>query len=82
MLKVLFVDYGNTGVVKEQDTRKLSPSFLHLPFQAVECFLHDAMLSYENFTQSFENMQHENTLCEDTRLKQLMYDQLLLIIFY
>ena len=33
------MDYGDTEMVKEEDTRKLLPEFLHLDFQAVEAFM-------------------------------------------
>ena len=47
LFQVFYVDYGNTGVLEEKDIRKLTPEFMHLPHQAVECFLYGVTLSKE-----------------------------------
>ena len=41
------MDYGNTEVLEEKNIRKLTPEFMHLPHQAVECFLYGITLSKE-----------------------------------
>ncbi|XP_047126179.1 putative uncharacterized protein DDB_G0282133 isoform X1 [Hydra vulgaris] len=61
VVQVLFVDYGNTAVVMERDTRKLHPEFLHLPFQAVECFLNNTMMSYKDFF-NVDGLSHDEKL--------------------
>ncbi|XP_071507169.1 uncharacterized protein [Diadema antillarum] len=38
-VKVFFVDYGNSEWLSRSRVRPAMPQFLHLPFQAVECFL-------------------------------------------
>jgi hypothetical protein len=38
-VKVFFVDYGNTEDLHERMVRPMTARFMHLPFQAVECFL-------------------------------------------
>ncbi|XP_033096650.1 uncharacterized protein LOC117100914 isoform X2 [Anneissia japonica] len=40
-VEVFFLDYGNSEVVPESSLRPMLPQFLHLPFQAVECFLYN-----------------------------------------
>ena len=37
--QVYFVDYGNTEWTAERNVKRMLPQFLHIPFQAVECFL-------------------------------------------
>ena len=37
--QVFFVDYGNSEWTPENFVKRMLPHFLHLPFQAVECFL-------------------------------------------
>lgn len=44
LVQVFYVDYGNTDIVTEDRTNALLPEFLHLPFQAVECFLFNTYL--------------------------------------
>ena len=41
LTQVFYVDYGNTAVVTDKNIRKLLRDFLHLPLQAVECFLNE-----------------------------------------
>ncbi|XP_067005121.2 uncharacterized protein [Anabrus simplex] len=36
---VFFVDYGNTDIVDEKNIRDIEAQYIHLPFQAVECFI-------------------------------------------
>ncbi|KAL9959501.1 hypothetical protein ACROYT_G032828 [Oculina patagonica] len=38
-LQVFFVDYGNSEWTRESHVKRMLPHFLHLPFQALECFL-------------------------------------------
>lgn len=38
-LQVFFVDYGNSEWTRENQVKRIIPHFLHLPFQALECFL-------------------------------------------
>jgi hypothetical protein len=38
-VEVFYVDFGNSEEVPESQIRPLLPEFLHLPFQAVECYL-------------------------------------------
>ncbi|XP_068758689.1 uncharacterized protein [Montipora capricornis] len=38
-LLVFFVDYGNSEWTRESNVKRILPHFLHLPFQALECFL-------------------------------------------
>jgi len=38
-LQVFFVDYGNSEWTREGHVKRILPHFLHLPFQALECFL-------------------------------------------
>ena len=40
---VFYVDFGNSEEVPETEVRSLSPEFMHLPFQAVECRLADVL---------------------------------------
>ena len=35
------MDFGNKEFVSESSIRNIDPQFLHLPFQALECFLVD-----------------------------------------
>ena len=37
--QVFFVDYGNSEWTRENHVKRMLPHFLHLPFQALECFL-------------------------------------------
>lgn len=37
--QVFFVDYGNSEWIRESHVKRMLPHFLHLPFQALECFL-------------------------------------------
>ena len=37
--QVFYLDYGNCEWVSEHDIRQMEPQFMHLAFQAVECFL-------------------------------------------
>lgn len=37
--QVFFVDYGNSEWTRENNIKRMLPHFLHLPFQALECFL-------------------------------------------
>ena len=37
--QVFFVDYGNSEWTRESHVKRMLPHFLHLPFQALECFL-------------------------------------------
>ena len=39
--QVFFVDFGNREWTNERNVRHMQPEFLHLPFQAIECFLVD-----------------------------------------
>ena len=36
---MFFVDYGNVAWISRRNLRKLDMEFVHLPFQAVECYL-------------------------------------------
>ena len=36
---MFYVDYGNTELVDERNIRSMEHKFLHVPFQALECFL-------------------------------------------
>lgn len=38
-LQVFFVDYGNSEWTRASHVKRMLPHFLHLPFQALECFL-------------------------------------------
>ncbi|NWT23512.1 TDRD1 protein, partial [Cardinalis cardinalis] len=40
-VRVSFVDYGNTEDVPRDNIRRISSSFLKLPFQAIKCWLSD-----------------------------------------
>ncbi|XP_060076432.1 uncharacterized protein LOC132556057 [Ylistrum balloti] len=40
-IQVFYVDFGNKEWVSERDIKPMDPQFLHLPFQAIECFLVD-----------------------------------------
>jgi hypothetical protein len=40
-MKVFYVDFGNKEFVADTSIRNIDPQFLHLPFQALECFLVD-----------------------------------------
>ncbi len=37
--QVFYVDYGHFGLVCDEDVRSIKPSFLVVPFQAIECYL-------------------------------------------
>ena len=37
--QVFFVDYGNSEWTRDSHVKRILPHFLHLPFQALECFL-------------------------------------------
>ncbi|XP_052780968.1 uncharacterized protein LOC128217691 isoform X2 [Mya arenaria] len=38
-VKVFYVDFGNTEWLADREVCDIKPEFLHLPFQALECFL-------------------------------------------
>ena len=38
-MQVFYVDYGDTEWVPSSNIRDMQPQFLHLPLQAVECYL-------------------------------------------
>lgn len=40
-VEVFYVDFGNKEFVSDISIRNIDPQFLHLPFQALECFLVD-----------------------------------------
>jgi hypothetical protein len=37
--QVFFVDFGNRDWIRYESIRTIVPDLLHLPFQAIECFL-------------------------------------------
>ena len=37
--KVFYVDFGNSEWVDERRVRQMKLTFMHVPFQAVECFM-------------------------------------------
>lgn len=41
VVQVFYVDFGNKEFVSDISIRNIDPQFLHLPFQALECFLVD-----------------------------------------
>lgn len=51
-VKVFFVDYGNSEWVKEHYVRPMEARFMHLPFQAVECFLNIEPVNSSGWTKS------------------------------
>ncbi|XP_061186866.1 uncharacterized protein LOC133194990 [Saccostrea echinata] len=40
-VEVFYVDFGNKEFVSDKSVRNIDPQFLHLPLQALECFLVD-----------------------------------------
>ncbi|XP_064632258.1 uncharacterized protein LOC135490748 [Lineus longissimus] len=38
-VEVFYVDFGNSEWISEDRVRLMEPQFLHMPFQAIECFL-------------------------------------------
>jgi hypothetical protein len=49
--QVFFVDFGNTEWLPEDEIADIKPEFLHLPFQAVECFMYVEPKSDDKWTQ-------------------------------
>lgn len=39
VLQVFYVDFGNTEWLPEDELADIKPEYLHLPFQAIECFV-------------------------------------------
>ena len=39
VFQVFYLDFGNTEWLGEAEVRDIKPQFLHLPFQALQCFL-------------------------------------------
>ncbi|XP_057313217.1 uncharacterized protein LOC130654621 isoform X2 [Hydractinia symbiolongicarpus] len=71
LTQVFYIDYGNTDVVSEENVRKLLPDFLHLPQQAVECFLNatefeplvkEDQLKYDNLRNKFRDLTADKVL--------------------
>ncbi|XP_072025028.1 tudor and KH domain-containing protein-like [Amphiura filiformis] len=56
-LKVFYVDYGNAEWLPRADVRTPKPEFLHLPFQAVECFLYGVAPIKEKEDLARRNME-------------------------
>ncbi|XP_053377529.1 uncharacterized protein LOC123530424 isoform X4 [Mercenaria mercenaria] len=50
-VKVFFVDFGNTEWLPEEEVTDIKPEFLHLPFQAVECFMNVEPKANEKWTK-------------------------------
>ena len=46
--QVFFVDYGNSEWTRESHVKRMLPHFLHLPFQALECFLGNVEPTYNH----------------------------------
>ena len=46
--QVFFVDYGNSEWTRENHVKRMLPHFLHLPFQALECFLGNVEPTYNH----------------------------------
>uniref|UniRef100_UPI00358EFE05 uncharacterized protein n=1 Tax=Myxine glutinosa TaxID=7769 RepID=UPI00358EFE05 len=66
-VKVFFLDIGNTEWLREADVLQLLPQFLHVPFQAVEVYLHELeLVPAENVIHLardvFENIVHDKLL--------------------
>ncbi|XP_069142431.1 tudor domain-containing protein 1-like [Argopecten irradians] len=67
-VQVFYVDFGNKEWVSERDIKPMEPQFLHLPFQAIECFLVDIEPSghADHFSQqakkTFQQMTDGKTL--------------------
>ena len=58
---VYFLDYGNK---EQQDVTalfQLAPRFRQLPFQAIECKLHDIVVSDEKFSKDLQDFLIQNT---------------------
>ncbi|KAK3105054.1 hypothetical protein FSP39_016219 [Pinctada imbricata] len=60
-IQVFYVDFGNKEWVHEQSLRSLEPQFLHLPFQAIECFLADIipLNGQEHFSADAKRLYRE-----------------------
>jgi len=58
-VQVCYVDFGNTDVVTEDNIRQLIPDFLHLPFQAVECFLEGVSMEQDGNADVYEELRFD-----------------------
>ncbi|XP_074608990.1 uncharacterized protein LOC141863372 isoform X2 [Acropora palmata] len=70
-LQVFFVDFGNSEWTREKNVKRMLPHFLHLPFQALECFLGNVEPTRESqengrkFDWSKDAMETFTSLTED-----------------
>ncbi|XP_071961579.1 tudor domain-containing protein 1-like [Antedon mediterranea] len=60
-VQVFYLDYGNSEVVPESLVRPMLPQFLHLPFQAVECFLYNVSIN-DGKTEEARKVMEELTV--------------------
>ncbi|KAK6175376.1 hypothetical protein SNE40_013852 [Patella caerulea] len=67
-VKIFFVDFGNTSWINERKIRKLEPQFLHLPLQAVECFLEEVELPKRKTVWSYASREYFRSLVDGKTL--------------
>ncbi|KAL4226350.1 piRNA metabolic process [Mactra antiquata] len=65
-IRVFYVDFGNTEWLPEEEICDIKPEFLHLPFQAVECFLN--IETKDNDTWSQQSKTEFNQLVDGKTL--------------
>ena len=61
--QVFYLDFGNTEWLSVRDIHEIQPQFLHLPFQAIECFLHNVEPVGDGETWSKEAKYVNSGLC-------------------
>ncbi|ESO89878.1 hypothetical protein LOTGIDRAFT_164571 [Lottia gigantea] len=66
--KIFFVDFGNTSWIDERKIRKLDAQFLHLPLQALECFLEDVELPKRKTVWSYASREYFHSLVDGKTL--------------
>ncbi|XP_050411820.1 uncharacterized protein LOC126826787 [Patella vulgata] len=67
-VKIFFVDFGNTSWINERNIRKLEAQFLHLPLQAVECFLEEVELPKRKTVWSYASREYFRSLVDGKTL--------------
>eukprot|EP00092_Neocalanus_flemingeri_P021920 GFUD01023777.1.p1 GENE.GFUD01023777.1~~GFUD01023777.1.p1 ORF type:complete len:422 (-),score=148.64 GFUD01023777.1:164-1429(-) len=66
MAEVLYIDYGNIGMVPINSTRPISSSLLALPPLAIQCSLFDCLALGEDTTTEFRGLVNKGCLLLET----------------
>ena len=61
---VYFIDYGNEEVQDITSLYQLAPKFCHLSYQAIECKLHNIVISTEKFSRDLQDFLINKTTGE------------------